>query len=468
MQTSRTFDVDDFLDTRKVGWPHLKIVILLVLAMMIDGYDIFVTGYTLPVLAKGLHVAPQDLTGVFVLQQLGLLIGTFVVGPVADRFGRRTTLLVGIACFSVCTLAVTQVTNVGQFLVIRFISSIFFSSVIPNSIALSSEVAPRRLRAGAVSLVFCGYTGGNFIGAIVQAWFLEPFGWQSAFWIGGLMPVAVFILLFLFLPESIRFRTLRNPNDRRIGDLLRRIDPGLRFDGTERFVMRAPEAKAPRAPIVSLFSDGRLRSTLLLWAAFLSTFIVSHLIGSWNTTVLHNVGGLSLQRLALIASFSTAAGIIGTGTSGFIMDRFGPTRVLPLFLTGAAIAIACLGLVDLHSPMILVVAVASGYFSNSGLGGLNALGAVLYPTRMRATGVSWAAGAGRLGGMLGPVFGGAMLAQHWSLSPIYICAGAPALAAAAAILFIGRVRDDPHAAEEGELAAIAGHAVEAEVSATAR
>ena len=444
MQTSRTFDVDAFLDSRKVGWPHLKIIILLVLAMMVDGYDIFVTGYTLPVLAKGLGVAPQALTGVFVLQQFGLLIGTFIVGPIADRIGRRTTLLVAMACFSVCTLAVTQVTDVSQFLAIRFISSIFFSAVIPNSIALSSELAPKRLRAGAVSLVFCGYTGGNFIGAIVQAWFLEPYGWQSAFWIGGLLPLAVLALLFVFLPESIRFRALRNPTDRRIGGLLRRIDPSLKFDGSERFLVHTPSAAAPKAPVVALFGPGLLRQTLLLWCAFSTTFVVSHLIGSWNTTVLHNLGGLSLQRLALIASFSTTAGIIGTGSSGFIMDRFGPSRVLPLFLAGAAIAIACLGIVDLRSPAVFVVAMASGYFSNSGLGALNALGALIYPPRMRATGVSWAAGAGRLGGMLGPAIGGFMLAQHWGLQAIYLCTGAPALLAAVAILFIGRIKDEQH------------------------
>ena len=396
MPGTTLFNVDSFLDKQKVGAAHLKIIALIVVAMMLDGYDILVLGWTLPAVAQSMHVKPQALTGVFVAQQFGLLCGTLFMGPLADRFGRRTVLLTCITIFTALTLATTQVSSPGVFLVIRFISSLFFSAVIPNAIALSSEVAPSRLRAGAVSVVFCGYTAGSFVGASVQAWVLGPFGWQGAFWTGGALGVAVLILLFFFLPESIRFRVQRNGRDPAVARELQAMDPTLKLTGDEEFVLNQAPAKKVRAPVASLFTDGLLTPTLLLWIAYIGVFTVTHIVGSWNVTVLHNLGHLPYKYLASVTATSTTFGIIGTGASGFIIDRFGPSRTMPVFFIAAALCIACYGIIDLHSPIIYLVAAGTSFFSNSGLGAINALGALLYPSRIRATGVSWAAGAGRL------------------------------------------------------------------------
>jgi AAHS family 4-hydroxybenzoate transporter-like MFS transporter len=440
MPGDRVFDVDQFLDTRKLNATHVKIIALLVLTMLIDGYDIFVTGYVLPVLAKGLHVKPHAFTSVFVLQQFGLLVGTIFMGPLADRFGRKTTLLFSIACFSVCSLLTTQVHTVAQFTVIRVISSVFFSGVIPNAIALASEMAPKKMRAAAVSITFCGYTGGSFIGSFVQAFILDPFGWQGAFWIGGLLPIAIFAVLLWQLPESVRFRARRNPNDPRIAKVLRQLDPTVRLDGSEIFLVHEPARMQGRAPAAALFQGRFLILTALLWVAYAMGFLVSHLLGSWNTTVLNTVAGIPMKNLSVVIAGSALAGVVGTAVSGLFMDRFGPIRALPAFFVGNAIALAVLSLSDVHSPVMTFLFMAVGFFNAASLGGINALAAITYPSSIRGTGVAWAAGAGRAGAMFGPMFGGFMLGHHFGITPIYLTTAVPALIAAGCLIAMSRVR----------------------------
>jgi AAHS family 4-hydroxybenzoate transporter-like MFS transporter len=439
MNEPKTFDVNAFLDEQKLGGTHFKIVALLILTMMVDGYDIFLIGIILPALAEGLAIEPASMTIVFVMQQFGLLIGNFIVGPVADRVGRRVTLLGCLLIFGSLTLVTIFATTLMQLVVLRFIAGIFFSGVIPNTVSLVSEIVPKRVRATCVSITFAGYTlGTTVIGAPVLAW-VVPFGWQYAFVVGGVLPLVLVVILYFYLPESLRFLVNNRPGDRRVPALLRRIDPALRLDGDERFVVSEERVKATKAPILALFQEGRWAITMLLWAGFHCAFIVSNLFGAWKNTVLSNFGGLDGERIALIMAVQGTAGIIGTLTSGFVMDRFGPTRVLPCYLGGAALAAASIAFVDLSTVWTLVAFGVFGYLSNGGLSGINALASLSYPSRVRATGISWAHGLGRAGAMIGPIIGGAMIASEVGVSAVFLIAAIPQLGASLAILAMHRV-----------------------------
>jgi AAHS family 4-hydroxybenzoate transporter-like MFS transporter len=388
-----------------------------------------------------------------VVQQFGLLLGNFVVGPVADRYGRRVTLLACLTVFGALTLLTPFASTVPEFVVLRFVTGIFLSGVIPNAIALVSEIMPARVRATFVSITFAGYTmGTTVIGAPVVKW-LVPHGWEYAFVVGGVLPLTLVLVLYFGLPESLRFLAGRSPRDPRIPRQLRRIDPTLVLDGSETFEAHGAGGGG-KAPILTLFRDGRMATTLLLWVGFHMAFVVSNLMGTWRNQVL-SAGGLSLDQIASIMFFPGIAGVLGTLTSGYVMDRLGPTRVLPVYLAGASVAMAAIAFLDLPSVWTMLAFVISGYFSNGGLSGLNALASLTYPPQVRATGVSWAHAAGRAGSMVGPALGGMLIASGYGVAGVFLVTSIPQLCAAIAIFVMWRLHAggrSPATAATGEAA----------------
>jgi AAHS family 4-hydroxybenzoate transporter-like MFS transporter len=434
-----TFNAEEYLDSRPLGRGHVVTVVVLMLVMLVDGYDLFVAGALTPAIAEAWHVKPSALTMVIVAQQAGLLAGVLFVGPMSDRYGRRRMLVTCLACFGLCTVLAGLTHSPTQLMVVRFVSAIFFSGALPNCVALTSELAPKRLVAGLIGIVFCGYTAGSFVTAFVLAFVLQPFGWPGGFYLGGALALLMVPVVLVALPESIRFLVSRYPEDPRIGQNLRKIDPSLELSGTECFVLSASPVARPRTPLTALVSDGMFRITMLIWISYFLSFFTLQMMNNWETTVFHNVGHVAYRRIALLLSIRTVTGIVGTATAGFLMDRFGASKALLLFYASSAALLAMgLAFVDLNSALALVIFGVLGYTINSGIGGLNALAAMSYPSRIRVTGIAWGSGFGRIGGMLGPLLGGILLAGALEARQFFTTVAVSEILAGISIWFIGR------------------------------
>jgi AAHS family 4-hydroxybenzoate transporter-like MFS transporter len=433
----KTFDVGEFINNQRIGAAQFMIMLLCAAIMTVDGYDVFVMGFVLQPIAQSFGVPPAAITSVFVVQSVGLALGTWGVSPLADRYGRRRLLIASAVLFGVLTLATTQASSVAELVALRFAAGLFYGSLIPNAIAITVEYAPERLRATMVSWMFIGYTAGAASGGAVAAFLVGRYGWQSAFWVGGAVPLGFAVILYFALPESIRFCVLRDARDPRIPGLIRRIDPALALTGAERFVLDEPPATG--MPVAALFRDGRSTITLLIWLAYFMNILVITVLGAFLPTFLRIFGALSLEHAAGVTSFYSISGIAAMLVYGRLIDLHGAPKVITLTGVVAAVAVASLGLIDLQSPWLYVATFFVGAGVIAGQGGLHALSSMTYPTRIRATGVGWAVGAGRVGGMLGPLLGGAALAGHWSAFPAFLAAGLPMLVVGIATSLIGRI-----------------------------
>ncbi len=434
----RRMSLAALLDQQRLGPMQITVVGLCLLAMLIDGYDVYMFGIALPVIARSFAVPPSALTGVIVAQNVGLVLGTFVAGPISDRYGRKATLILCVIAFGLLTLATAQVRTLMQMTVLRFAAAIFFSGVIPNAVALTSEMAPMRFRSGLVAFIFCGYAGGTAIGGFVNGALLATHRWPLIFMIGGILPLCLVIPFALFLPESLRFRARRDPRDPHIARMLGRMDPSLSLTGEESFNLGEESGDPARLSVSELFVRKRRALTLLLWLCFALSLGGIATMAAWTATVLNARIGLPIAEVGTLIGVSALAGLFGTGSSGFIMDRIGAGRTLVLFYAGTALCMLALSVANFHSVTIFLLMAAMGYCGNSAQGALNAFSSSAYPTRMRATGVGWAFAAGRTGGILGPIMGGKIIAGDHGSGTFFAALALPLLLVALLVPFMTR------------------------------
>src|SRR6204780_2076517 len=428
-------DVAEFIDQQPVGAFQLKLLLTCAAVLFLDGFDTQAIGYVAPVLAKEWGLTKGALGPVFSAGLFGLMIGALVFGPLADRIGRKNIIIFSTLAFGIGALVTAFVQDVNALLAIRFLTGLGLGGAMPNAIATTSEFNPRRRRATMVMIMFCGFSVGAALGGLLAAALIPNFGWRSVFVVGGAAPLLLVPILVLRLPESVRFLALTGRANAEVADLLGFITPGPRFAPATQFVVNEPHL--PGIPVLHLFREGRALVTLLLWVVFFMSLLDIYFLANWLPTVLNDLGA-SVSEAAAIGSMLQVGGVVGTFALGSIIDRFS-FRALALVCFIAVFAGGAIGELGHNAFLIWVAVFASGFCVVGGQIAANALAAAFYPTSVRATGVGWALGIGRVGSIVGPLVGGVLLTMKWSTESVFMAAAAAALCAALAAFSLSRI-----------------------------
>ena len=417
-------DVAVLVDEQRLGGFTLRLVGLAFLVMLTDGYDLLAAAYAGPGLIAAWHIAPAALGRIFSASPLGMLIGAPLLGWLGDRFGRRRTVIAGTLIFALFSLASAWAADVDELMVLRFCTGIGLGGMLPNITALIAEFAPRRVRATLMVLMFLGVTAGSILpGLAVTA--LPETDWRSLFVIGGIAPLAIALLLGFLLPESIKFLALRDGGDAtaRIEKLVRKLRPDLPIPPGTRFIIATTIGPRHGGGPAALFAGGLGLITPLLWLLFAANLMANYFLYSWMPT-LFRAGGFSATQAALVTDCYYAGGMIGGLVVSRAIDRVGLVAVLAFFLLACPV-VAVIGLPGL-SPATVAAIVFIGGFSVFGIQhGLNATAGLIYPTAIRAAGVGWAFGAGRLGGIAGPLLGAWLIARHIPITQLFLAPVVP-------------------------------------------
>ncbi len=428
-------DVAEFIDQQPVGRFQLKLLSLCAAVLFLDGFDTQAIGYVAPALAKEWGLTRAALGPVFSAGLFGLMIGALLFGPLADRVGRKKIIIFSTLAFGLGALVTAFVHDVNALLAIRFLTGLGLGGAMPNAVAMTSEFNPRRRRATMVMIMFCGFSVGAALGGLLAAALIPQFGWRSVFVVGGVAPLLLAPILALSLPESVRFLALTGRANDRVSGLLGRIRPKVAFARGTQFVMHEPHL--PGIPVLHLFRQGRTLVTLLLWVVFFMSLLDIYFLANWLPTVLNDLGS-SVSASAAIGSMLQVGGVVGTFALGSIIDRFS-FRALALVYFIAVFAVGAIGQFG-HSIILVTVAIfAAGFCVIGGQIAANALAAAFYPTSVRATGVGWALGIGRIGSIVGPLVGGMLMTMKWSTASLFMAAAAAALCAALAAFWLSRL-----------------------------
>jgi AAHS family 4-hydroxybenzoate transporter-like MFS transporter len=407
MAESSKVYVDELIDQQRLTGRNYFVIALLLIALVCDGFDLQLVGVAAPWITEAWKVKPADLVGPVQSANLfGMMLGAIFLGGLGDRIGRKKIIVGGVAMFGVMTLVCILTNSVLQLGIARFFTGVGLGGVLPNVIALTAETTPRVKRAMWTSIVIVGISLGSGLPGVVATGLVPAQGWQALFVVGGVLPLAIALLLALSLPESLLFQTSSGQREV-VARRVQQIDPSLPMTTQTQFALRGT-GEGGKGSFGELFVPGLRVTTPLLWIMFAGVLLSMHFLNSWISTVL-KLGNLSPQQFSLTNSFFHWSGTIATVATALALGRMGLSWVVVLLVAGlgSLLTIATLGF---SSATILTLAVCVAGFGVVGCqGALNASAGLLYPTRCRTTGVGAALGIGRIGSLLGPLIGGWVL-----------------------------------------------------------
>jgi AAHS family 4-hydroxybenzoate transporter-like MFS transporter len=435
-ERSSTINVTELIDLRPLTELQIRVTILCALTIFLDGIDTIVIGLVAPSLAAAIGAGVNSFGPVFGIGQGGILLGVLTFGPLGDRFGRKRLVIGSALLFAIFSLLTAWTTSFDELLVFRFFTGLGLGGVAPNAVALTSEFAPKRLRAALVALQWSALPLGGVAIGLLSSVLITKWGWQSLFYIGSIVPLLLVVVLFFALPESVSFLLTRGLDPKSVRRIVHKIAPEIPASPQSRYIVN--EEKLPGAPMRHLFTEGRAALTLLLWVPFFTSFMILIFVTSWIPTLLR-AGGLSIAQAGLAIALNSLGSFFGSGAVGRLMDRYGAYGVLiPAFIL-ASIAAGLLGFSTGSFASAAIVISLSGFFAGASQTGVVALAAVIYPVAIRATGVGWAMAIGRLGAVIGPILGGIFLSWHWRVDQILLVIAAPELIGALCLFLVRRV-----------------------------
>ena len=411
----RSIDIQRLVDNARFNRLHGLILLWCSLIIVFDGYDLAVTGIALPAIMKDLGVAPTE-AGFMVSSALfGMMFGAIFLGSVADRIGRRWTISLCLALFSLFTAAAGLAREPVLFSVLRFVAGLGIGGVMPNVIAHMAEYAPRRMRATLVTLMFSGYAAGGILAALLGKGLIESHGWPSVFFAAAL-PVLLIPLILKTLPESLAFLLAKGRHEA-LGRLASAIEPGHHPQPDDRFVLPLGQAGAG-APARQLFAEGRGLSTVMFWIAFFMCLFMVYALSAWLTKLMA-AAGYSLGSALTFVLVLNAGGIAGAVGGGWLADRFSIKYVLAGMYALAAVSVYLLG-VEMPQWLLFIVVASAGASTIGTQIVSNAYVGQFYPMAIRATGLGYALGIGRSGAILAPIVIGLLVSWQLSLQQNFL------------------------------------------------
>ncbi|HEU5137524.1 MAG TPA: MFS transporter [Steroidobacteraceae bacterium] len=368
--------------SRSVAGVPLSVFIGTFLIMVLDGFDVQLIGFAAPALIAEFGIERSALGPALAASVLGMSIGAVAIGPVGDAFGRRPALLLSAALFGAMTLLTATATSVDMLTLWRFLTGIGLGAALPGAVALMAEFTPARHRSQLVVMSLLGVPVGGILGSALAAEIIPAFGWPAIFVVGGALPILAAAVLFFVLPES----------------------PG--------FLARTPNAG--EGGLRAVFARAHAGDAVVLMIAFFCSLFAAYAFFSWVPVVLTSLS-FPLDQAVRSALVFNLAGVGGALLNAWLISRIG--SLLPL---AAVAGVAVVSLITLAGMTLgadaepgalatFAIIAAAGFGIHSLQTGLYLVSAHVFPTECRTSGVGFASGAGRLGGIASSLTGGALL-----------------------------------------------------------
>jgi benzoate transport len=401
------------------------------LMSVLDGMDVLVVSYCAPAIAEDLNLGPKTLGFVFSAGLIGMAIGAIFLAPFADRFGRKKLILASAFIMGLSVLLTAYSENISQLILMRLVSGLGIGCMLATTATLTSENVLNNSKDFWVSLVISGYPVGAVVSGYVAAAIIPSYGWESMFVLAGLTTLLTIPLIFFFLSESPQFYLKKQPKDA----LAKANKILIKMNFKPLDSLPKIGLKANNKPLFSrLFSEKYKISTLQLWAALFFAFGCLYFLISWIPKLATDAG-LSIELAIYAGTIFNVGAFFGIVLQGYFSSKIGLKKTISFFLLLTFLLMASFKLF-VGTDILLLVYFLLGFSLQGGFVGLYAVAARLYPTEFKTTGVGWAIGMGRVGGILAPLIGGFLISIGLSLSANFFIFSIPALFASVLTYYI--------------------------------
>lgn len=382
--------------TRHRRWP----LVLCWIIVALDGFDLVVLGTVIPTLlsTRELGFDAAAATAVATAGLVGVGVGALLVGPLADRYGRRSALAVCVSVFSALTLAVAVAPNVFVFGLFRAISGLALGACLPVTLAYVTDRLPSGKAGRATTLTMTGYHAGAVLTALIALAVIPD--WRILFVVGGIAGLATVPLILFSLPESRRTATA-----------------------------------APQPTVGRLVERRYVTISIGVWVASFMGLLLVYGLNTWLPQLMRDAGYGATDSLGLLLTLNAGA-VTGLVIAGVVADRSGTKRVAMAWFVLSAALLAVLS-VRLDSVTLVYAAVfVTGVFVFSAQVLIYAFVTQLYPPEIRGTALGFAAGIGRLGAIVGPAVTGTLVSLGLAYPGGFYVFAVTALLAVGAIAII--------------------------------
>jgi benzoate transport len=421
-------DPRDLIDRSPMSRFQWGIVGIMIGLNALDGFDVLSISFASPGIAQDWGIDRGALGIILSMELIGMALGSMLLGGVADRLGRRRTILGCLPVMAVGMFGASTAHGMLTLCLWRVLTGIGIGGIIAVTNPAVSEAANATRRSLCVILMAAGYPLGAVIGGSISSVLLQHAEWPIIFQFGAIVTLCFMPLVWLYAPESIAFEM-----HRRAPDALKNINATLARMGHSPIEALPPVKDAPsKAPLAALFSDTLLRRTILITIACFAQLMSFYFILKWTPKIVVDMGFLPASAAGVLV-WTNIGGMVGAVLFGLLTIRL-PLRSMTIAVMGLSVVmIVAFGRGQTDLTTMAAMAVATGFFTNAGIVGLYALIAREFPTSVRATAAGVAIGVGRGGSALAPALAGWMFASGIGLQAVAIVMASGSLIALLAL-----------------------------------
>jgi MFS transporter, AAHS family, 4-hydroxybenzoate transporter len=421
----------ELIDNKPMSHFQIVIVAMCFILNFNDGIDVLVVSFSSSEIIKEWGLSKSQMGYVFSAGLTGMTLGCFLIAPLADKYGRRRIFLISVSMITLGMFGVWLCNSFGLMLLLRFLTGLGIGGILPTMTATAAEFSNQKYRDFNVGLVQAGWPIGAILTGLFCAYFIPKYGWHLAFLVAACVSALMLLLVYFFMTDSIEFM-LNNPQKTSLSEVNKVLK---KLDIAPLQALPYAQKQQEKISVNYLFSDTYKDTTLKVWVAAFFGFLTLYTLMSWVPNIAKD-SGLPFELATWVGIMLNIGAALGSASIGAIGSKFGLRQSQLTFMLTAFVVMITYAFSTLTVTLIFVLIFFIGFFVQGGFNGIWPTLSRIYPAEIRATGVGFTVGVGRLGAILGPLIFGYLSDVGMSIQTLFILFSIPLLVMGSCIRLI--------------------------------